>query len=150
MIAFTLFNASFFQPTADTRFILLVMAIEALIEKTERQSDTVQLVESLIERTSRENIDQSEKDSLRGSLSSLKYESIGQAGKRLAVARLGSESKYQDLEPRDFFARCYKVRSNLVHGSNPFPTFEEVGALAAPLEGFVSDLLTWPYVSNEK
>lgn len=149
VIAFTLFNASFFQPTADTRFILLVMAIEALIDPIERQGGTVKLVESLIETASRSNIEQSEKDSLRGSLNSLKYESIGKAGKRLAVERLGSESRYQDLEPRDFFARCYKVRSNLVHGSNPFPTFEEVGALAAPLEVFVSDLLTRPYVSNE-
>lgn len=149
VIAFTMFNASFFQPTADTRFILLVMAMEALIGPTKRQDSTVQLVDSLIEKASSSNIEKSDKDSIQGSLNSLKYESIGQAGKRLATERLGSETRYQDLEPRDFFARCYKVRSNLVHGSKPFPTFKEVGALAAPLEVFVSDLLTGPYVSTE-
>lgn len=31
LLAYTLFNASFFQPTADSRFLLLVMAVEALI-----------------------------------------------------------------------------------------------------------------------
>lgn len=38
LLAYSLFNASFFQPTADSRFLLLVMAVEALIETVDRKS----------------------------------------------------------------------------------------------------------------
>lgn len=47
-IAFNLFNASFFQPTADSRFLLLVMAIEALIEPAPRSTAAQQHVKDLI------------------------------------------------------------------------------------------------------
>ena len=102
-------------------------------------------MESLIEKTELSDLEQREKDSVLGSLRWLKKESISQAGKRLVAARLGAEARYQDLSPPEFFAKCYTLRSNLVHGNKPFPSFEEVGALSAPLEVFVSDLLTWPY-----
>lgn len=51
LLAYTLFNASFFQPTADSRFLLLVMSIEALIEPAPRSSVAQSHVRSLIEQT---------------------------------------------------------------------------------------------------
>jgi hypothetical protein len=51
---------------------------------------------------------------------------------------------YGDRTAPDFFSYCYQMRSNLVHGNLPVPTFEEVGGVAATLEVFVSDLLTGP------
>lgn len=50
-LAYTLFNASFFQPTADSRFMLLVMAIEALIELSPRSVESQAHVKSLIQAT---------------------------------------------------------------------------------------------------
>ena len=41
-------------------------------------------------------------------------------------------------------SHVYQLRSNLVHGNLPYPTFETVGAVAGALEVFVSDLLTVP------
>jgi hypothetical protein len=148
LVSFTLFNASFFQPTADSRFILLVMAIEALIEPQMRNDDAVVLVDSLIQQAKLSNLEANEKNSVIGSLSWLRKESINQAGKRLATERLGLEAKFENSSPANFFAKCYQIRSNLVHGNMPFPSFEVVGSVVATLEVFVSNLLTQPYISQ--
>lgn len=148
LVSFTLFNASFFQPTSDTRFILLVMSIEALIDRNERREDAVELVDALIENANRSNVEQKEKDSIVGSLRQLRKESINQAGQRLAVDRLGADARYQELRPREFFAKCYKIRSNLAHGNTPLPDFNEVGSVASALQLFVADILTSPYLSK--
>jgi hypothetical protein len=50
-IAFVLFNSSFFQPGADARFLLLTMAIEALIEPAHKSSEAMQLVDGFIKQT---------------------------------------------------------------------------------------------------
>lgn len=76
-----------------------------------------------------------------GALRWLAKESISQAGKRTVAALLGAR-EYEGRQPAEFFAHVYQMRSNLVHGNLPYPTFKEVGAIAAPLEVFVSDLLT--------
>lgn len=143
LLAYSLFNASFFQPTADSRFLLLVMAVEALIETVPRSPEGLDHVNRLIEETLSANLPGIEKDSMIGTLSWLRNESINQAGKRLTSNRLGSRL-YGDKSAPEFFSYCYQLRSNLVHGNLPIPTFEEVGNVTGILELFVSDLLTIP------
>lgn len=146
-LAYTLFNASFFQPTADSRFLLLVMSIEALIEPALRSSDAQNHVESLITQTESSSLPAEERTSMLGSLHWLRRESINQAGKRLATERLGSRV-YGDKTASEFFTHSYRMRSNFVHGNLPAPTFEEIGEVAAMLEVFVSDLLTSPVLGH--
>jgi len=141
MLSYSLFNASFFQPTADSRFILLVMAVEALIKPTPRSAEACAHVDGLITQTRAVSFSEAEKASMIGALHLLKSESINQAGKRLVANRLG-DRLYRDLRAPDFFSHCYKLRSDLVHGNVPFPTFEEIGNVVGNLEVFVSDLLT--------
>lgn len=50
-VAFSLFNASFFRQSADSRFLLLMMAIEALIELRPRSEAARAHVESLVVQT---------------------------------------------------------------------------------------------------
>jgi hypothetical protein len=140
-LAFSLFNASFFQPTADSRFLLLVMAIEALIELAPRSAGSQAHVKSLIATTKVALIPSEEKESMLGAIRWLSKESINQAGRRLVTARLGVR-QYEGRTAADFFSHVYQMRSNLVHGNLPYPTFEMVGSVAAPLEVFVSELLT--------
>lgn len=144
-LAFSLFNASFFQPTADSRFLLLVMSIEALIEPSLRSPESQSHVKSLIAATKAAPIPPQERESMLGAIRWLQRESINQAGRRLVEARLGTR-QYDGRSASDFFTHVYQMRSNLVHGSLPFPTFEMVGAIAAPLEVFVSELLTGPII----
>lgn len=146
LVSFTLFNASFFQQTADSRLILLVMAIESLLELESRPDESVALVDSLIQQVEFSSLEKAERDSLASSLRWLRRESIGNAGRRLSLERLGSEEKYASVSPSKFFMKCYNMRSALVHGSQPYPEFAEVGTVAGTLEVFVSDLLTQPYL----
>ena len=50
-VAFSLFNASFFQGTADSRFLLLMMAIEALLDPQPRSTAARLHVQELIAQT---------------------------------------------------------------------------------------------------
>lgn len=140
-LSFSLFNASFFQPSVDSRFILLVMAVEALIEPTPRSNEARAHVEQLITQTQGAKLPSTERDSMIGSLQWLLQESINQAGKRLVTDRLG-DREYNDMQACKFFSHAYQLRSNLVHGKLPYPTFEEIGNICGTLEVFVSDLLT--------
>lgn len=142
-LAFSLFNASFFQPTADSKFLLLVMSIEALIEPESRSAESQSHVQSLIDTTKAALIPKEERESMIGAIKWLSKESINQAGRRLVATRLGMR-QYDGRNAADFFSHVYQMRSNLVHGNLPYPTFEIVGATAALIEVFVSDLLTTP------
>lgn len=140
-LAFLLFNASFFQRAPDSRFLLLVMAVEALLDPAPRVGEAREHVDRLIAHTRSSSLSEDEKNSLIGSLRWFRYESISRAGRTLASARLGKKI-YDSKSAPDFFTHCYRLRSNLVHGKFPIPTFEEIGAAAANLESFVSDILT--------
>jgi hypothetical protein len=143
-LAFDLYNSSFFQQTADARFLLLVMAVEALLEMHPRSDVAREHVEHLVSLTqTSEALSRDEKQSLLGSLRGLRSESIGQAGRRLVKERLGMRT-YMERKPSKFFSHVYSLRSRLVHGATPYPDRDEVASVAATLEVFVSDLLSRP------
>lgn len=141
-LAIDLFNASFFQNSADSRFLMLVMAIEALLDPPPRSRNAVSHVEAMIAATDKsESLSDEEKGSLLGSLKWLKCESINQTGRKLAFDRLGNRM-YMGKSAPAFFSYCYGIRSRLVHGAHPLPTQQEIGTAVAQLEVFVSDMLT--------
>jgi hypothetical protein len=141
-LALELFNASFFQQAVEPRFIMLVMAIEALLDLPPRSAAAVAHVESMMQLTQQSaSLTPDEKTSLLGSLKWLKCESINQAGRRIATDRLGAR-RYMDKEAPTFFSYCYHIRSRLVHGTHPLPTREEVGSAVGQLEVFVSDMVS--------
>jgi hypothetical protein len=140
ILAYDLFSASFFESSADTRLLLLMMAVETLIEVHPRSASAIAHVDDLIAQTGAlSTLAAAERASLCGTLAWLRNESIGQAGRRLAKT-LGTR-RYHGMRPAEFFTWVYGVRSNLVHGAYPRPSREVVGSAAATLEGFVSDLL---------
>lgn len=142
LLSLELFHASFFQASEDTRFLLLMMAIEALIEPQPRSEKAREHVKRLMKLTqTAETLTDREKDSLLGSLRWLLNQSIRQAGRTLIENQIG-DRQYDNRTAAQFFIEAYNVRSHLVHGNRPFPTREEVGNWAANLEVLVSDLLS--------
>jgi hypothetical protein len=138
-LAYDLFGASFFQPSVDARFLMLMTALETMIEQGPRPNDVKAWIDELISQTHQADLDTRERDSLLGSLRGLKErESVGQAASR-AIEVLRSRT-YQGKSARAFFSDCYKVRSALVHGDGP--SREQVDALAADLEIFVGHLIS--------
>jgi hypothetical protein len=141
-LAYDLYSASFFEDSADARFIMLMMALETLIQPQPRSREVADLVSRLVDTVTQDStIAQSERDSIIGSLRFLATESIGQAGRQLAQ-RLG-ERRYMDgtESAREFFTNCYTMRSRLVHGSFPRPGRSDVGRRGASLEVFMSHVL---------
>ena len=139
-LAFDLYGASFSETSPDARFVMLMMAVETLIEPLPRPPNVAQHVDSLVALTRATQLPNSEKQSVLGTLRYLCKESISQAGRRLA-ARLG-DRRYGDEAAPTFFTGSYDLRSRLVHGGMPRPTRDEVDQRAAHLEAFVSDLLS--------
>ena len=146
-LAFDLFSASFFESSADARVLMLMMAVETLLNPIPRSKKTQQHIDELIRLTKNSSIlTEKEKQSLTGSLQWLYKESISQAGRKLADQLAGHN--YMDLDAKKFFTYCYDLRSNLVHGNIPRPTPNEVGLAAANLELFVGDLLSGPLLEQ--
>jgi hypothetical protein len=141
-LAYDLYGASFFQKGPDARYLMLMAALEALIEPQPRPATSVEHVECLIKLTHESELPEPEIESMVGTLEYLRKESIGQAGRRLA--KWLGERRYMDGDetPVQFFTRCYTLRSNLVHGHVPRPTESEVGSRAANLEVFVGQLIS--------
>ena len=117
------------------------MAVEALIKPVLKSSQAVAYADCFIKQIERSSLEENEKKSLTGSLRWLRYESINQAGRRLVKERL-EDRIYDGKEAAAFFSYVYDFRSALVHGKAP--DFEEISHVVAPLEQFVSDLLTAP------
>lgn len=146
-LAFDLFSASFFEPSADIRLLMLMMAVETLLNPSPRSKEAKQHIDELIRLTNDSSmLTEKEKQSLTGSLQWLHKESISQAGRKLAD-RLAGHS-YMNLKAKDFFTHCYDLRSKLVHGSVPRPTCNEVDLAAVNLESFVGDLLSGPLLEQ--
>lgn len=142
-LAYSLFNASFFRESADSRFLLLMMAVEALLKPFPRSDSERAHVEWLIQSTRDAALAAEARNSKVGALRWLLNESISQAGRHLSADRLGNRN-YMDMPASKFFSYCYGLRSSLVHGSTPYPTFDTVSTAVGQLEVFVSDLLTAP------
>ena len=145
-LAFDLYSASFFESSADARYMMLMMAIETLMKQQDRSTEAVAHVASLVAATKSSALPSTEIASLVSSLSWLKRESLKSAGRRLSAERLG-EREYMSQPAVKFFSDSYDFRSTLAHGSTPRPAREEVDLRAAELERFVGDLLSGPLLA---
>jgi len=142
-LAFDLFGTSFFQKSIDARFLMLMVAVETLLEQSMRSKEVQKHVKELIHLTKVSSVMSSnERNSIIGSLQSLNKESIGQAGRKL-VKCLGNRT-YGGQKPHTFFTTCYEIRSKLVHGYVPRPTRDDIASICVSLESFVGDMISYP------
>lgn len=139
-VVFELFSASQFELSTRSRFITLVMAIEALLRPKDREKQVQKYVARLIDFTANSDLPDSEKKSLIGSLKWLNQESIGKTGRRLATKLLGSE-KYADRTPAALFTKCYTFRSQLMHNGTLSDGKTHLDSWVGEIERFVADLL---------
>ena len=139
-LAFELYHASFFESGSRSRFLTLMIAIEALLEPELRSEVSRLHLASLVEATrTAPNLTSDEKKSLEGALRSLGNVSTRAKARRLAEARLG-DRLYDSVPGLKFYERCYALRNRMVHGGRHAEE-SETGHLAANLEVFVAHLL---------
>ena len=148
-VAFELLASTGFELSPRSRFLALVMAIEALLEPAPREDAALEHVQSLLLQTRDSILTPEERDSLEGSLRWLLKESITKTGKKLATHLLG-KNEYAGKDPASFFAHCYTLRSELVHSGRTNAESTDISAINADLRRFVADLLLASIRANKR
>lgn len=108
------FSLALALPTVESRFVMLITAIEVLLERGERPAATRALVSDLNLLLDASDLDSSERQSVAAALNELNVISIGKAGRNLAT-RLGS-NVYMDMTATKFWGHAYALRSRMSHG----------------------------------
>lgn len=139
-LALELFASSFFEKTPRARFLILVIALEVLLERERRTEDVQALVQDFMTTARMADLPTIEKQPLLSGLEALVYKSVGQSGRELAKESLEGET-YAGLTPDKFFNKIYKMRSNLTHGESDVLTDRSVQDILTETERFVSDML---------
>lgn len=140
ILASEIYASSFFDISARSRFITLVTAVEALLEPLRRPDEVQTLVTELEAKVRQSAIDGPTKESIIGSLQWVRDESIGQSGRVLA-RRLLSHEQFEGQSSADFFTRCYKLRSDIVHRGVISGEPADMLQLANAMGAFVAKLL---------
>lgn len=99
----------------SARFILLMSAVEALIEPESVSKKLQNSLSSYIKRIKKLKIKNDEKLSVLTSLSFLKKLSIKRSGKILVKNLLDEDKRYNGFPPDIFFGKSYDLRSRFVH-----------------------------------
>ncbi|MBF6082008.1 hypothetical protein IU485_11625 [Nocardia cyriacigeorgica] len=139
-LALTLIHSARFDPNPETRFVVLVTAIEAMVEQRAVPSDAAALIDKFITEVQDSDLEAPVRDALVRHMGNGKRESVGAAARRLVDSSLDGR-EYNGMTPRKFFTTCYGLRSDLVHGNLTRPPAENLAQLNPILDGFVLDLI---------
>lgn len=138
-LAAGLYALNHFVARDPARFLLLFIAVEALLEPACRSQAARAHVDSLIEATRKSALPEAEIESICSVLPFQKRESIARTGRLLAEQLLATNS-YDGLTPGDFFAKIYRVRCALVHRGQFEPP--QLRSLVSETDRFVADIVT--------
>lgn len=139
-LALELFHAALFETRPRARLLLLVAAVESLLEPEVRGNQAKLFVDDLIIRTQASGMEKHEVDSIVGALRWLRKESISRTGRSLG-SRLLAGREYADLPPDRFFAKVYSVRSALVHSGKTTLFPDEFLGFVGHTQRFVRELI---------
>lgn len=119
LLSMELHAGSKLEASGRARFVMLVSAIESLVDTKEQSPQVVGLVQQLIDVVdARPDLETPQKNSLRARLGQLRRESVLQ-GLRRTLATLGIGN--DDIE---FVAHCYDLRSQIVHRGARVPELQ--------------------------
>ena len=138
-VSYDLYASSVGLPSADGRFALLMAALESMIEPVARSEECQGHVDRLVELTESSGLPERDIRSINGTLRWLRIQSINRAGKELA--RTLDPREYMGMSAAKFFSEAYSLRSRLLHGNHPLPSWREINQWAGSLEVFVADLI---------
>lgn len=139
--AIEIYNSSTYLTIVNRpgRFILQMTAIEALINQTQVSTRLKNSLDSYIKRVQKLKIRYDEKQSILGSLSHLKKNSIKQSGRLLVENLLDNKKLYNGYLPSAFFSKAYDLRSQFVH--NGKTKTKDLDIKTANIQDFTKDLL---------
>lgn len=148
LIAYELYASSRFESSSRARFLLLVMAVEALGCQIQRPTEELLVIERLLEEVERTQLPVTQRDALMDGIRSLKKVSINATCQKLISHAIDSAA-VTDPEATCHFRDCYKIRGKIVHsGKTPPP-----GRLTNEsnrLEKTVRELIVWSLKQDTK
>ena len=132
-LSLELYNLSHFESSLRTQLLILVSAVECLVNRGPKSNDIINYINELIECT-KKNYEGSEKDGLVSRLGELKRDSISESCNKLVEDYLGKESM-------KFLNKCYEIRSKISH-EGKIPKEVDLGIDVPELDKLVSQLIT--------
>lgn len=140
LISYDLWASSRFENSSRARYLLLIMAVEALVEQPTRSNRELKLLDSLLKAVATAGLDHEQSAALSSGIGMLKKVSIGHSCK-VFLDRLIGTTVVTDLNASAHFTQCYKMRGRIVHGG-AIPPAVDLGAAANRLEQTVREVLT--------
>jgi hypothetical protein len=107
--AYELFASSRFENSSRSRFLLLVMAVEALVERSGRPQDEQGYLDEAIRALKTSALSVAARATMTQALSSLKAQSISSAAQAMIAGAISTPAA-------EAFKKLYGIRSRLVHG----------------------------------
>ena len=123
---------------ADSRLVLLVAALESLIDRPERSAASIAHIERLAKMTRQDDeLPVDERQALSNGIAGMRRVSSRSAA--LATADTIAEWPFS-MSPRRLVARAFELRHAIVHGGVR-ADINEVGIVAAELQALVGELI---------
>jgi hypothetical protein len=139
LLSYDLSASSRFENSSRARFLLLVMAVEALVEQAPRSADERALIERLLVMIEAAGLPSDRATALRSGVGALKYQSIGHACRTFLRQAIASQI-LTDSEADAHFSQCYRLRGRIVHRGLT-PPVSELTDNADRMEATVRQLL---------
>jgi hypothetical protein len=133
--AYELFASSRFENSSRARFLLLVMAVEAMLDRENRPQTQIDFLVPIVEQVQAMSKSDAAWTLLANGLGELKRESIASAAARQITAVVSAEAASD-------FKKAYGLRSRLVHGGKRAEP-GELNDTSNKLEPTVKALLLW-------
>ncbi len=141
LIAYELYASSRFKSSSRARFLLLVMAVEALGCQIERPEEELLVIDRLLEQVQLSELPESRRKAMMDGIRGLKKVSIGETCRRLIGQAIDSAA-VTDPNAASHFRDCYRIRGKIVHsGKTPPPI--QLSNESNRLEKTVRELITW-------
>lgn len=107
--SYELFASSRFENSSRSRFLLLVMAVEALVERSGRPADEQSYLNDAIQGLKTSGLSASARATMKQALTFLKTQSISSAAQALIANAVSAPAAKE-------FKKMYGIRSRLIHG----------------------------------
>ncbi len=139
LISYDLYASSRFENSSRARFLLLIMAVEALAAQSKRSESELALIDRLLKTIREAGLSTEQSAPLLSGVGKLKRVSIGHAC-RTYLARSVAARTVTDAGAADHFSVCYEIRGRIIHGGET-PSASQLGDDSNRMERTVRELL---------
>lgn len=144
LISYELYASSRFESSSRARFLLLIMAVEAMATQESRSDDEIALLKRLEALAVESELPKEKLGPLIQGLKMLRKRSIGRSCEE-AINMAYESGSIIDPDAVAHFRACYRIRGKIVHGGtspDPLALTEESNRLESTVRGLLAKCFT--------